>query len=67
MLLPTLVTFPFGSVENDSRHRYIFGGAHWNQWGRGRVGVVITLEQVFRALNSDKIASRLLAQTHVEF
>ena len=58
---------PDESNQTDARHRYIFGGAHWNQWGRGRVGVVVTLQQVFRAVNSDRSESRLLAQTHVEF
>ena len=58
---------PDGKVENDTRRRYIFGGAHWNQWGRGKVGVVVTIEQVFRGLNSDRIENKLLAQTHVEF
>jgi hypothetical protein len=58
---------PDGSVESDTRRRYTFGGAHWSQWGRGRIGVVVTLEQVFRGINSDKLESRLLGQTHVEF
>jgi hypothetical protein len=58
---------PDGSVENDTRRRYTFGGAHWSEWGRGRIGVVVTLEQVFRGINSDKVESQLLAQTHVEF
>jgi hypothetical protein len=43
------------------------GGAHWSQWGRGRVGVVVTYEQLYRVANSDRLESRLLAQTHVEF
>jgi len=43
------------------------GGAHWSQWGRGRVGVVVTLEQLYRVVNSDRLERRLLAQTHVEF
>jgi len=47
--------------------RYIMGGAHWSQWGRGRVGVVVTLEQLYRVVNSDRLERRLLAQTHVEF
>jgi hypothetical protein len=58
---------PDGSIENDSRRRYIVGGAHWSQWGRGRLGVVVTLQQVFRGINSDRLESKLLAQTHVEF
>ena len=58
---------PDRSNDFDSRRRYIFGGAHWSQWGRGRLGIVVTLEQVFRSVNSEKLESRLLAQTHVEF
>jgi hypothetical protein len=58
---------PDTSAENDSRRRYIFGGAHWNQWGRSRVGIVVTLQQVYRTVNSDRIENKLLAQTHVEF
>jgi hypothetical protein len=58
---------PDTSNTNDSRRRYIMGGAHWSQWGRGRVGVVVTYEQLYRVANSDRLESRLLAQTHVEF
>ena len=58
---------PDASNTNDSRRRYVFGGAHWSQWGPGRLGLVVTLEQLFRTINSEKLESRLLAQTHVEF
>jgi len=58
---------PDATNNSDSRRRYIFGGAHWSQWGRGRLGVVVTLEQVFRAVDSQRLESRLLAQTHLEF
>jgi hypothetical protein len=58
---------PDASNDSDSRRRYIFGGAHWSQVGRGRLGVVVTLEQVFRTVNSQLLERRLLAQTHVEF
>src|SRR5258705_3154130 len=58
---------PDASNTSDSRRRYIFGGAHWSQVGRGRLGVVVTLEQVFRTVNSQLLERRLLAQTHVEF
>jgi hypothetical protein len=54
--------------ESDSRRRLIFGGAHWSQMGRsGRLGVVVTLEQVYASTNSQLLERRLLAQTHVEF
>jgi hypothetical protein len=58
---------PDTSNDSDSRRRYIVGGAHWSQFGRGRVGVVVTWEQLFRVVNSDRLEHRLLAQTHVEF
>jgi hypothetical protein len=58
---------PDASNDNDSVHRYIFGGAHWSRMGSGRVGVVVTLEQSVRAVNSQLLERRLLAQTHVEF
>jgi hypothetical protein len=58
---------PDATNENDARRRYTFGGAHWSQWGRGRLGIIVTMEQVFRVVNSEKLESRLLAQTHVEF
>jgi len=58
---------PDGSNGTDSQRRYIFGGAHWNQWGRGRLGVVVTMEQLYRTANSQLLERRLLAQTHIEF
>jgi len=58
---------PDASNTSDSRRRYIFGGAHWSQVGRGRLGVVVTLEQIFRTVNSQLLERRLLAQTHIEF
>ena len=56
---------PDASNPSDSRRRYIFGGAHWNQVGPGRLGIVVSLEQVYG--NSQLLERRLLAQTHVEF
>src|SRR5687767_14647227 len=58
---------PDASNESDSRRRLIFGGAHWSQVGRGRLGVVVTLEQMVQTINSQLLERRLLAQTHVEF
>jgi hypothetical protein len=58
---------PDRSNASDSTHRYIFGGAHWSQLGQGRFGVVISLDQRFRSANADRLETRLLAQTHVEF
>jgi len=58
---------PDAISNNDSRRRYIFGGAHWSQVGRGRLGVVVTLQQEFRTANSQLLDRRLLAQTHIEF
>ena len=56
---------PDASNENDSRRRVIVGGAHWSQVGRGRLGVVVTLEQTHR--EAQLLGRRLLAQTHIEF
>jgi hypothetical protein len=58
---------PDASNASDTRRRYLMGGAHWTQYGRGRVGFVASWEQVFRVANSDRLEHRLLAQTHVEF
>ena len=58
---------PDGSNGTDSQRRYIFGGAHWSQWGRGRLGVVVTMEQLYRTANSQLLERRLLAQTQIEF
>ena len=41
---------PDASDEGDARRRYMFGGAHWSQVGRGRLGVVVSLEQEYRAV-----------------
>ena len=58
---------PDASNESDARRRLIVGGAHWNQVGRGRLGIVVTLEQMVASINSQLLERRLLAQTHVEF
>ena len=58
---------PDASNESDSRRRYIFGGAHWSQVGRGRLGVVVSLEQTYQTVTSQLLQRRLLAQTHIEF
>jgi len=58
---------PDGSNGTDSQRRYIFGGAHWSQWGRGKLGIVVTLEQLYRTANSQLLERRLLAQTQIEF
>jgi hypothetical protein len=58
---------PDANNANDKRRRYTFGGAHWSQLGRGRLGVVITLQQEFRTVNSQLLDRRLLGQTHIEF
>jgi hypothetical protein len=39
----------------------------WRQVGRGRLGIVVTLESVFSSIDSQLLSRRLLAQTHVEF
>jgi hypothetical protein len=56
------------SNENDSRRRYIFGGANWRPLGRGRLGIVVTLTQEYQSAGVGQLLDRrLLAQTHVEF
>lgn len=56
---------PDGANDGDGRRRYLFGGAHWNQVGNGRLGIVVSLEQSYG--NSQRLERRLLAQTHIEF
>jgi hypothetical protein len=58
---------PNANAEGDQRRRLIFGGAHWSEAGRGRLGIVVTLEQVYASATSQLLERRLLAQTHVEF
>lgn len=58
---------PDTSNENDTRRRYMFGGAHWSRLARGRLGVVVTLEQQFQGDTSILTERQLLVQTHVEF
>jgi hypothetical protein len=63
------VDFITPDVSNDgsAQRRYIFGGAHWQQIGRGRLGIIVSLESVFQTSNQLLLSRRLLAQTHVEF
>ena len=58
---------PNADNEGDQRRRTVFGGAHWSDFGRARLGVVISLEQEYQTANSDLLSRRLLAQTHIEF
>jgi len=58
---------PDASNEGDTRRRMLFGGAHWSDVGRGRLGVVISIEQEYQTSNSQLLSRQLLAQTHVEF
>jgi hypothetical protein len=53
--------------EGDTRRRYLFGGAHWSEIGRGRLGVVVSLQQEYGSASSQLLSRRLLAQTHIEF
>jgi hypothetical protein len=55
------------SNDTDKRRRYVFGGAHWRQVGRGRLGIVVTLEEELQTPIDQLLARRLLVQTHVEF
>jgi hypothetical protein len=58
---------PDANNDGDQRRRLVFGGAHWTEVGPGRFGIVVSLEQVTRTVNSQLMERRLLAQTHVEF
>ena len=58
---------PDGSNDSDSRRRLLFGGAHWYQIARARLGVVVSLEQTHQTSNSQLLERKLLAQTHIEF
>jgi len=58
---------PDATNPNGAQRRYIFGGAHWSQWGRGRLGVVVTMEELFQSSNSQLLDRRVLGQTHIEF
>lgn len=58
---------PDGSNDSDSERRYLFGGAHWSEFSRARLGVVVSLEQSYRTANDQLLDRRLLAQTHIEF
>lgn len=53
--------------DGDTRRRLVVGGAHWTELGRGKIGVVISLEQEHQTNNSQLLRRRLLAQTHIEF
>ena len=53
--------------EGDTRRRLVFGGAHWSELGRGKLGVVISLDQEYQTSSSQLLSRRLLAQTHIEF
>lgn len=58
---------PDTSDETVKQRRYVFGGAHWQQVGRGRLGIVVTLESIYSVVDNQLQQRRLLAQTHVEF
>lgn len=63
-------TLDANNEDGDSRRRYVFGGANWREVGRGRLGVVVSMEQVnggYGGGGSQLLERRLLAQTHVEF
>jgi hypothetical protein len=53
--------------EGDNRRRMVVGGAHWSDFGRAKLGVVISLDQEYQTANSQLLSRRLLAQTHIEF
>ena len=56
---------PDATNSDDQRRRLLFGGAHWSQISRARLGIVISVTQ--ESNTSQLLDRRLLAQTHVEF
>ena len=58
---------PDADNDFDAERRIIFGGAHWSQVGRGRLGIVLTLEQEIQTSNSELLGRRLRLQTQVTF
>jgi hypothetical protein len=58
---------PDAENDGDQRRRMVFGGAHWGAVGRGRLGIVMSLEQEHSTVNSQLLSRRLLIQTHIEF
>jgi hypothetical protein len=58
---------PDVSNDGSKQQRLVFGGAHWQQVGRGRLGVIVSLETITQSSNSLVLQRRLLAQTQVEF
>ncbi|HVG55965.1 MAG TPA: hypothetical protein VM846_16110 [Vicinamibacterales bacterium] len=61
------VFVPDVSIDNDTRRRYLFGGAHWTEAGTGRFGVVVSLVQEYGSASSQLLSRRLQAQTLIEF
>jgi hypothetical protein len=58
---------PDAENDFDAERRVIFGGAHWSEVGRGRLGIVLTLEQEVQTSNSELLGRRLRLQTQVTF
>ena len=58
---------PDSDNDSDTTRRLVFGGAHWSEIGRARLGIVISIEQSTRTANAQLLERRLLAQTHIEF
>jgi hypothetical protein len=58
---------PDADNDFDAERRIIFGGAHWSEVGRGRLGIVLTLEQEVQTSNSELLGRRLRLQTQVTF
>ena len=61
------VFVPDAENDSDTRRRTTVGGAYWLQAGRGRLGVVTSLQQEYQTMNSQLLERRLLVQTHIEF
>src|SRR5688572_14620258 len=58
---------PDDSIGGNSQRRTIAGRAYWWAWGRGRLGLVATNEQVHYDAPARPKDNRMLVQTHIEF
>ena len=58
---------PDVSQDASQQRRLIFGGGKWIAAGRGRLGIIGSLETITQTSNALVLQRRLLAQTQVEF
>src|SRR5262245_20862495 len=44
---------PNAEAEGDNMRRTLFGGAHWSDLSRGKLGVIVSLEQTYRTRSEE--------------